>query len=97
MVECIVKTPSWYGGKPSEPGEVVSLTEADAQYGVSIGRVERVAPDANPAPAGDLPAEADSAPAGELPAEADPAPAGELPAEADPAPSATHKHKAPAK
>jgi hypothetical protein len=42
MVECLVKRPTWYNGAVAEPGTVVNLEKADAQYAVSIGRVEIV-------------------------------------------------------
>ena len=41
-VECITLAPAWYGGVPVEPGTPVSLSESEAAYAVSIGRVERV-------------------------------------------------------
>ena len=44
MVECVVKRPTWYGGKPAAPGDVVSLGRADAQYAASLGRVEPLPP-----------------------------------------------------
>lgn len=44
MVECLVKRPTWYNGDVADPGTVVSLEKADAQYAVSIGRVEIVPP-----------------------------------------------------
>lgn len=43
-VECITLAPAWYGGVPVEPGTPVSLSESEAAYAVSIGRVERVLP-----------------------------------------------------
>jgi hypothetical protein len=43
-VECITLAPAWYGGAPVEPGTPVSLSESEAAYAVSIGRVERVPP-----------------------------------------------------
>ena len=43
-VECITLAPAWYGGVPVEPGTPVSLSESEAAYAVSIGRVERVPP-----------------------------------------------------
>jgi len=43
-VEYITLAPAWYGGVPVEPGTPVSLSESEAAYAVSIGRVERVPP-----------------------------------------------------
>jgi len=48
-VECIVKKAAWFHGHPVEPGHLVSLSEGDASYAASIGRVERVTA-ATPAP-----------------------------------------------
>jgi hypothetical protein len=60
MVEVVTLRDTWQDGKPVPAGSVVSLSESDARYAESIGRVQRVekmlapeseAPAANEAPA----------------------------------------------
>ncbi len=41
-IECITLSPAWYDGRPVEPGALVVLSESDAAYAESIGRVVRV-------------------------------------------------------
>lgn len=42
MVEVVTLRDTWQDGKPVHAGSVVSLSESDARYAESIGRVQRV-------------------------------------------------------
>lgn len=55
MIECITLRPTWQGGIPVPAGTAVSLSQSEATYAESIGRVERVAnlPPETPAEAAD--------------------------------------------
>jgi len=46
-MEVKVVEPMFHQGKPVKPGEVIDLPPADAQYLVSIGRVEAIEAAAN--------------------------------------------------
>ncbi len=41
-IECITLSPAWYEGRPVDPGTLIVLSESEAAYAESIGRVVRV-------------------------------------------------------
>ena len=49
MAEVVTLRPCWQDGRPVPAGTVCSLSESDALYAESIGRVERVTAGQKPA------------------------------------------------